>query len=271
MELQQKDRALVELLQEKVGLFAEMTHFQVEEDGGSGVPLPTLPRGLFRSESLESPRGERLLQDAIREGEGASGEEPGLTSSPSHNRGHVARLCPSHSPELLRVPVGCRMPGMAGEDGPCCCLPPLILHSPGHFNDLFLVCGGGTETPLPVRGISLGACRSCALSERQPLPPPAEFRPSVLTSSLHTVEGLKDLLVGPGVELLLTPREPPLPMEPDSGGNTSPGVTASECQGRGPRQQVGGVKDNGVVPRSEWCQGAGGARPVRHLPLLNRW
>uniref|UniRef100_A0A5F9CG53 Rho guanine nucleotide exchange factor 2 n=1 Tax=Oryctolagus cuniculus TaxID=9986 RepID=A0A5F9CG53_RABIT len=67
MELQQKDRALVELLQEKVGLFAEMTHFQAEEDGGSGMPLPTLPRGLFRSESLESPRGERLLQDAIRE------------------------------------------------------------------------------------------------------------------------------------------------------------------------------------------------------------
>lgn len=68
-ELRQKDRALVELLQEKVGLFAEMTHFQVEDDGG-GVTLPTLPRGLFRSESLECPRGERLLQDAIREGEG---------------------------------------------------------------------------------------------------------------------------------------------------------------------------------------------------------
>lgn len=153
VELQQKDRALVELLQEKVGLFAEMTHFQVEEDGSSGVPLPTLPRGLFRSESLESPRGERLLQDAIREGEGASGEESGLTSSPSHNRGHVARQggCPSRSPELPRVPVGCRMPGMMGEDGPCYCLPPLILHSPGHFNDLFLVCGCGTETPLPVR------------------------------------------------------------------------------------------------------------------------
>lgn len=108
MELQQKDRALVELLQEKVGLFAEMTHFQAEEDGGSGMPLPTLPRGLFRSESLESPRGERLLQDAIRE-----------------------------------------------------------------------------------------------------------------------VEGLKDLLVGPGVEQLWTPREPTLPLEPDSGGNTSPGVTAN--------------------------------------------
>ncbi|XP_045401286.1 rho guanine nucleotide exchange factor 2 isoform X2 [Lemur catta] len=108
MELQQKDRALVELLQEKVGLFAEMTHFQAEEDGSSGMSLPNLPRGLFRSESLESPRGERLLQDAIRE-----------------------------------------------------------------------------------------------------------------------VEGLKDLLVGPGVELLLMPREPTLPLEPDSGGNTSPGVTAN--------------------------------------------
>ncbi|XP_059000915.1 rho guanine nucleotide exchange factor 2 isoform X4 [Mustela lutreola] len=107
MELQQKDQALVELLQEKVGLFAEMTHFQVDGDGG-GLTLPTLPRGLFRSESLECPRGERLLQDAIRE-----------------------------------------------------------------------------------------------------------------------VEGLKDLLVGPGVELLLTAQEPALPGDLDSGGSTSPGVTAN--------------------------------------------
>ena len=85
VELQQKDRALVELLQEKVGMFAEMTHFQVEEDGGGGMPLPTLPRGLFRSESLESPRGERLLQDAIREGEGAPREEPKLVPSLSRH------------------------------------------------------------------------------------------------------------------------------------------------------------------------------------------
>lgn len=74
VELQQKDRALVELLQEKVGLFAEMTHFQADEDSVSGMPLPALPRGLFRSESLESPRGERLLRDAIREGEGSTSE-----------------------------------------------------------------------------------------------------------------------------------------------------------------------------------------------------
>lgn len=73
----------MELLQEKVGLFAEMTHFQVEEESGGGLPLPPLPRGLFRSESLEAPRGERLLQDAIREGEGALGEGPSL----AHSRG----------------------------------------------------------------------------------------------------------------------------------------------------------------------------------------
>uniref|UniRef100_A0A452RL59 Rho guanine nucleotide exchange factor 2 n=1 Tax=Ursus americanus TaxID=9643 RepID=A0A452RL59_URSAM len=84
-ELQQKDQALVELLQEKVGLFAEMTHFQVEEDGG-GLTLPALPRGLFRSESLECPRGERLLQDAIREGEGTLREESRPIHSASQNR-----------------------------------------------------------------------------------------------------------------------------------------------------------------------------------------
>lgn len=75
-------------------------------------------------------------------------------------------------------------------------------------------------------------------------PPPAPPLPKVpgLLSShppFPVVEGLKDLLVGPGVELLLTPREPALPVDPDSGGSTSPGVTASEC-GLGPRWGGGG-------------------------------
>lgn len=105
VELQQKDRALVELLQEKVGLFAEMTHFQVEENGSCGMPLPTLPRGLFRSESLESPRGERLLQDAIREGEGTPREESRLVHSLSQTVDTQLdpdacrqKGCPPHSP-----------------------------------------------------------------------------------------------------------------------------------------------------------------------------
>lgn len=78
---------------------------------------------------------------------------------------------------------------------------------------------------------------SMYIGERHPLPFPTGFSlaPVLISSSFLSVESLKDLLVGPGVELLSTSREPALPTDPDSGGNTSPGVTASECQGRGPR------------------------------------
>lgn len=48
-----------------------------------------------------------------------------------------------------------------------------------------------------------------------------------LSSSL-SVEVLRDLLVGPAVELLLTPREPALSVDAERGGDTSPGLTASE-------------------------------------------
>lgn len=44
--------------------------------------------------------------------------------------------------------------------------------------------------------------------------------------SFPAVEGLKDLLLGPCVDLPLTAREPALPVEADSG--SCPGVTASE-------------------------------------------
>jgi Rho guanine nucleotide exchange factor 2 len=69
-KLQQKNQALVELLQKNVELFAEMVHFQALKAGFVGMPPPALPRGLFRLESFESLRGERLLKDALREGEG---------------------------------------------------------------------------------------------------------------------------------------------------------------------------------------------------------
>lgn len=69
-KLQQKNQALVELLQMNVELFAEMVHFQALKAGFIGMPPPTLPRGLFRLESFESLRGERLLKDALREVEG---------------------------------------------------------------------------------------------------------------------------------------------------------------------------------------------------------
>lgn len=82
------------------------------------------------------------------------------------------------------------------------------------------------------------------------------------------MEGLKDLLVGPGVELLST-REPGLPTEAESGGNMSPGITASECQGRGPRCWED-TKENGVVPGAECCQGPGKVHSAHPL-LLHRW
>lgn len=132
-ELQQKDQALVELLQEKVGLFAEMTHFQVEEDGG-GLTLPALPRGLFRSESLECPRGERLLQDAIREGEGTLREESRPIHSASQNRDTWLDV-DTHSLSVQKLP-GAPGGGKAGEEAWC-----LLLFDP--VSCLRLCCAFG--------------------------------------------------------------------------------------------------------------------------------
>ncbi|XP_030042925.1 rho guanine nucleotide exchange factor 2 isoform X1 [Microcaecilia unicolor] len=65
-EIQQKDREIVELLEEKVSLFAEVTQFQAGEEATSIVNS----RNLFRAESSESPRGERMVNEAIKEVEG---------------------------------------------------------------------------------------------------------------------------------------------------------------------------------------------------------
>lgn len=120
----------------------------------------------------------------------------------------------------------------------------------GAFIELCLVRGGVSESPR-VQGPSPRFLHSpCVLGKWRHLPFLTGLCiTSFLTSSFPSVEGLKDLLVGPGVELLLMPREPALPMEAESGGNTSPGITASECQGRKPRWWVGGIKENG------WFQG----------------
>ncbi|XP_074785272.1 rho guanine nucleotide exchange factor 2 isoform X3 [Athene noctua] len=60
----QHDRKITALLEEKVGLFADMLALA----SGCEEPSPTLaPRSLFRSDSAEGSRGEKLLHDAIRE------------------------------------------------------------------------------------------------------------------------------------------------------------------------------------------------------------
>lgn len=75
------------------------------------------------------------------------------------------------------------------------------------------------------------------------------------------VEGLKDLLVGPGVELRLAPREPALPVDPDSGGSTSPGVTASECLGGGHGSGRAGGAGREVSPSCFPCPQTGRPEP----------
>ncbi|NXW93306.1 ARHG2 factor, partial [Alopecoenas beccarii] len=66
----QHDRQISALLEEKVGLFADMLALA---SGCEEPPAPLgPPRPLFRSESPEASQGERLLHDAIRE-EGTGG------------------------------------------------------------------------------------------------------------------------------------------------------------------------------------------------------
>ncbi|XP_048058408.1 rho guanine nucleotide exchange factor 1a isoform X4 [Megalobrama amblycephala] len=62
-DIQQKDREVLELLQERVTLFSDLA----EVMGGYEVMLPSCSRNLFRAESSQALRGEQLLTQAITE------------------------------------------------------------------------------------------------------------------------------------------------------------------------------------------------------------
>ncbi|XP_050992512.1 rho guanine nucleotide exchange factor 1a isoform X2 [Labeo rohita] len=62
-DIQQKDREVLELLQERVTLFSDLA----EVMGGYEVMLPSCSRNLFRADSPQAPRGEQLLTQAITE------------------------------------------------------------------------------------------------------------------------------------------------------------------------------------------------------------
>lgn len=76
-----------------------------------------------------------------------------------------------------------------------------------------------TETPLPKCELPKYLDGVCWMDPHWVLSP-------VPSSSFPSVEGLKDLLLGPCVDLPLASREPALPLETDSG--SCPGVTASK-------------------------------------------
>ncbi|NXK14179.1 ARHG2 factor, partial [Herpetotheres cachinnans] len=86
----QHDRKITALLEEKVGLFADMLALA----SGCEESSPTLaPRTLFHSDSAEGSRGEKLMHDAIREGMDALGcSKRGAGGRVSAGAGGCARL-----------------------------------------------------------------------------------------------------------------------------------------------------------------------------------
>ncbi|XP_030329773.2 rho guanine nucleotide exchange factor 2 isoform X2 [Strigops habroptila] len=85
----QQDRKVMALLEEKVGLFADMLALT-----GAEEPSPTLaPRSLFHSDSAEPSRGEKLMHDAIREVECLT--EIFTGSGRDRDQSNEAETCPS--------------------------------------------------------------------------------------------------------------------------------------------------------------------------------
>ncbi|XP_056330618.1 rho guanine nucleotide exchange factor 2 isoform X2 [Danio aesculapii] len=62
-DIQQKDREVLELLQERVTLFSDL----VEATGGQNVTVPTNSRNIFRADTPYAPQAEKLLNEAIVE------------------------------------------------------------------------------------------------------------------------------------------------------------------------------------------------------------
>lgn len=63
-DLQQKDREMLELLQERVTLFCELA----EVTSGEEALQPPITRYFFRADTPQAPRAEKLLLDATAEG-----------------------------------------------------------------------------------------------------------------------------------------------------------------------------------------------------------
>ncbi|XP_056618746.1 rho guanine nucleotide exchange factor 2 [Triplophysa dalaica] len=62
-DIQQKDREVLELLQERVTLFSDLA----EVTGRQNITIPTNSRNIFRADTPYAPQAERLLNDAINE------------------------------------------------------------------------------------------------------------------------------------------------------------------------------------------------------------
>ncbi|XP_056272632.1 rho guanine nucleotide exchange factor 1a isoform X2 [Pseudoliparis swirei] len=98
-ELHQKDREMLELLQERVTLFCEL----VEVTSGQEALQPAITRYLFRADTPQAPRAEKLLLDATAEVDRLSelllGSRVDIPLPSHHN--HMEAVEPSES---LRLP-----------------------------------------------------------------------------------------------------------------------------------------------------------------------
>ncbi|XP_066530981.1 rho guanine nucleotide exchange factor 2 isoform X2 [Hoplias malabaricus] len=93
-DIQQKDREVLELLQERVTLFSDLA----EVMGGHEVMLQLNSRNLFRADTPQAPRGEQLLTQAITEVDRltelllGSGLEVSLACSSNGHHNHTGAL-----------------------------------------------------------------------------------------------------------------------------------------------------------------------------------
>ena len=68
-DIQQKDREVLELLQERVTLFSDLAELT---KSGEKSPNSSNTRNLFRLDTPHAPHAEKRLTDAISEGRGVS-------------------------------------------------------------------------------------------------------------------------------------------------------------------------------------------------------
>uniref|UniRef100_A0A8C9SRH2 Rho/Rac guanine nucleotide exchange factor 2 n=1 Tax=Scleropages formosus TaxID=113540 RepID=A0A8C9SRH2_SCLFO len=104
-DIQQKDREVLELLQERVTLFSDLAEVTAAQE----VTLPANCRNIFRADTPQAPLGEKLLTDAIAEVDrltelllGSSIEVP-LSSNSNGDRNHTG--APVSSECLLIIPL----------------------------------------------------------------------------------------------------------------------------------------------------------------------
>uniref|UniRef100_A0A8D0C4E5 Rho guanine nucleotide exchange factor 2 n=1 Tax=Salvator merianae TaxID=96440 RepID=A0A8D0C4E5_SALMN len=95
-KIHQRDQEITELLEEKVGLFADIMALQSAPEDAPVAPVN--PRTLFRTESSDTPHGEKLIQEAIKEVEALKDLFVGSSWDREQNHVSATNGCSSPNP-----------------------------------------------------------------------------------------------------------------------------------------------------------------------------